>query len=141
MPATEPLFTFTLRGWKAITAIAIFALVFLWRVTAAHATLGPEVEEQLRFWLRGEYTSAVLEGLERGDPDAKAYREGTNTIVFQSVGVKGTNPVYVRVEVRVDGRDPPDGRPVRYFEFEHSLVLGWRYKRDISALSYYLKLF
>ncbi|MEZ4578815.1 MAG: hypothetical protein R2875_12660 [Desulfobacterales bacterium] len=29
----------------------------------------------------------------------------------------------------------------RYFKFSHSPVTGWRYKRETTALSWYLKLF
>jgi len=47
----------------------------------------------------------------------------------------------VKVEVQVAGKDPPDGRRVRYFRMSHSTVTGWRVRWEASAFSYYLKLF
>ncbi len=47
----------------------------------------------------------------------------------------------VRVEISVAGKDPPDGKRVRYYAMSHSVVTGWYLERETTALSYYLKLF
>jgi len=58
------------------------------------------------------------------------------------VEVRGRgDDIVVKVEVQVAGKDPPDGRRVRYFRMSHSSVTGWRMRYETSALSYYLKMF
>jgi hypothetical protein len=47
----------------------------------------------------------------------------------------------VKIEIQVAGKDPPDGKRVRYYKMSHSTVTGWRVRRETTMLSYYLKLF
>jgi hypothetical protein len=63
-------------------------------------------------------------------------------VQFTSISARGRgDDIVVKVEIRVAGQVPPDGKPVRYFRMSHSTVTGWRVRHETTALSYYLKLF
>ena len=104
-----------LKGWKAIAALAVIAAIFGGKFLMERRTLGLEVAEELLGLARIELPSIQARG--RGDD------------------------VVVRVEIRVDGKEPPEGESVRYYRMSHSALTGWRVRRETTALSYYLKLF
>ena len=148
--STVELGNFKLTGWRAIPLIAIVVGLFVWRSIAATSELQAEGLTELKFRLLGEYTSQNLaplrEALAAGDR-AAAKRNAEllvrlEKITFPSIGSRGAGTKRViRVEVEVDGSEPPDGQPVRYFHAEHSTLLGWRIKRKAYWWSYYLKVF
>jgi len=137
-----------LKGWKAIAALAIIVVIVVANFRAERSTLESEAADELKFWLRGEYVSSGLHGV---DPDQMTDEElqakgeellKLSEIEFTSIKARGRgDDIVVKVEVRVSGQEPPDGRPVRYFRMEHSVVTGWRVRHQTTALSYYLKLF
>ncbi len=142
---------FQVKGWPAVAVLAAVAVFFGFRLLLIHGTLGPEQLDSVRMWLLAEYAGpkadALREAMAAGDEAAteRLAEEllATQDIRFVSVKARGsdTDEVVVRLEVEVDGHDPPDGERVRYFVLEHSMTLGWRVVRETWAPAYYLKLF
>ncbi|MGQ9590305.1 MAG: hypothetical protein ACUVYA_08430 [Planctomycetota bacterium] len=135
------------RGWQA-AIVALAALGFLaYRWVTVKTTLASEATVELRVWLRADYTRLLLGELAPGallnapnDPRVQALID-LEKIEFPSIESRGVDPVYVRAEIRVAGKDPPDGRRVRYWQMERSAVTGWRVRREISPLRYWLRFF
>jgi hypothetical protein len=137
-----------LKGWKAIAALAIVAAVLLGKFAVQRSTLETEAAEELKFWLRGEYLSEGLAGVDveqmsEAEVEAKAEELlGLSEITFKKMSARGSDDdIIVKLEIQVAGKDPPDGKPVRYFRMSHSSVTGWRVRHETTGLSYYLKLF
>jgi len=136
-----------LKGWAAVPAL-LFVLAFAgYRLAASKSTLAEEATAKLRLQLKGEYAARHLEGVDprtlsrdRMDPRV-AKLQALERIDLVSISSRGRDPTYVRVEIRVDGKEPPDGRPVRYWCMEYSVITGWRVVREISSWKYYLRLF
>jgi hypothetical protein len=137
-----------LRGWKAIAAALVIAAVVVGKFAAERSTLESQAAEEIKLYLRGEYVSRGLEGVDvsrMAAEEAEAKAEellSLSDIVFTSIKARGRgDDVVARVEIQVAGGDPPDGRRVRYYRLSHSALTGWRVERETWALSYYLKLF
>jgi hypothetical protein len=137
-----------LKGWKAIAALAVVIAVLAGKFLAERSTLESEAADELRLWLRGEYVSRGLHGVDTSqmtEEELQAKGEellALNEVEFASIAARGRgDDVVVKVEIRVSGEEPPDGKPVRYFRMSHSTVTGWRVQHETPALSYYLKLF
>jgi hypothetical protein len=136
-----------LKGWKAIAALAIIAAVIGGKFLFERSTLAAEAGEEIKLHLRGEYASLLLHGVDTDaltdeEMEAKAQELlKLEDIQFTSMSARGRGEdVRVRLEIQVSGEDPPDGKPVRYYRLSHSTITGWRVRREITALSYYLKL-
>jgi hypothetical protein len=137
-----------LKGWKAIAALAIVAAVLLGKFAIQRSTLETGAAEELKFWLRGEYLSGSMaevdvEQMSEAEVEAKAEELlGLSEITFTKMSARGSDDdIIVKLEIQIAGKDPPDGKPVRYFRMSHSAVTGWRVRRETTALSYYLKSF
>lgn len=140
---------FQLKGWPAVAAIVAVLAFVGFKVFLVHSTLGPKQLEDVKLWLQADYVGANIDELRdatmSGD-EAKiealaAEVLATEKIEFVSVKARGTDEVVVRVEIEVDGRDPPDGKKVRYFLLQHRMGQAWRVKWETTSWSYYLKLF
>lgn len=138
---------FRLKGWMAVPFTVIVIGFLGYRLLAVKTTLASEGAELLKLWLRSEYASDLLgeiqvEELDRSrvDPKVQSLLD-SRKVEFTSISARGTDPVYVKVTIQVNGKEPPDGRSTRYYIMEYSTVTGWRVRREISALSYYLHLF
>jgi hypothetical protein len=134
----------TLRGWPAVVALVIVAGLYGLTFVVSRRALDDKALEQIRHQLRGEYTAALLPGVDPShpDPDAVARLTALERIEFASVSVRGFgNDVIVRVEPRVDGEPPPDGRDVRYYRMSHSALTGWRVRHQSTAWRYYTRVF
>jgi hypothetical protein len=138
-----------LKGWPAV-GLAVLAVAFLgYKIFVVRGSLGPEQLEDVRFWLQAEYSGRYIgdlrEAVESGDAAGAEALAGEiqamQGIEFVSIGARGTDEIVVRLEIEVEGQDPPDGERVRYFILEHSMLTGWRVKREAYWWSYYLKLF
>ncbi|UCC72210.1 MAG: hypothetical protein JSV86_17875 [Gemmatimonadota bacterium] len=137
-----------LRGWKAIALLLVIAAVLAGKFLAERSTLESEAADELKFWLRSEYLARGMHDIDAGqmtEEELEAKGDellSLNEIEFRSVKARGRgDDIVVKIDVRVAGALPPDGRPVRYFRMSHSVVTGWRVRRETKALSYYLKLF
>lgn len=137
-----------LKGWKAIAALAVIAVVLIAQFRAERSTLETEAADELKLWVTSEYLAQGLHGV---DPSQMTEEElqakgeellRLNQVQFTSISARGRgDDIVVKLEVLVDGEVPPDGKPVRYFKMTHSTVTGWRVRWETTALSYYLKLF
>jgi hypothetical protein len=138
-------------GKPAVAILAMIGIFILWRLLATYDTVAPEIEEKLRFTLSAEYARSLLpriqeevaskdeEGLRKSTEELHAY---TKKISFASLRRRGGGDnVYVRAEILVDGKSPPVGKSVRYFQFSHSYLLGYVYTQEAFALEYYLPFF
>lgn len=137
-----------LKGWSAVAALVVVAAVIGGKLMLERSTLETEAMEKLKFTLQGEYGSQLLHDVEPGqltyeEMEAKATELlALEEIRFTSIKARGRgDDVRVRVEIEVAGKAPPDGERVRYYKMSHSRVTGWRVRREITALSYYLKWF
>ncbi|NIR46742.1 MAG: hypothetical protein GWN99_20260 [Gemmatimonadetes bacterium] len=137
-----------LKGWSAVAALVVIGAVLGGKLLMERSTLETEAMEQLKLTLQGEYGSYLLhdvdaDRLTNEEMEAKAAELlELQDIRFTSIKARGRgDDVRVRVEVEVAGGDPPDGERVRYYKLSHSTLTGWRVRREITALSYYLKLF
>jgi hypothetical protein len=136
-----------LKGWKAIAALAIIAAVVGGKFLFERSTLTTEATEEIKLYLRGEYVSQELRDFDleqMTDEEAEAKAQELlklEDIQFTSVSARGRgDDVRVKLEIQVAGEVPPDGKRVRYYQLSHSALTGWHVRREISALSYYLKL-
>lgn len=137
-----------LKGRKAIAALVIIGAAIVWKFAAERSTLASEAAEEIKLWLRAEYLAAGMEGFDPSrlsEEEAQARGEelfSLSEIEFTSIGARGRgDDIIVKVEIQVGGKDPPDGRRVRYYRMSHSTVTGWRVRYETTRLSYYLKLF
>ena len=136
-----------LTGPKAIVALLIIVAVIVGKFMMERSTLASEATPEIKLYLQGEY---VADGLKDFDTAAMTDEEiaakaqellKLDQIEFTSISARGRgDDVRVKLEIQVAGQDPPDGRRVRYYQLSHSTVTGWRVRREITALSYYLKL-
>lgn len=135
-----------LKGWKAIAALAIIAAVVGGKFLMERSTLTTEATEEIKLYLRGEYVSHELRDFDleqMADDEAEAKAQELlklEDIQFTSIKARGRgDDVRVKLEIQVAGQDPPDGKRVRYYQLSHSVITGWYVRREITALSYYLK--
>ena len=114
------------RGWKAVCFIAALATGLIYSACHTRDAAADEVAEPLRQKLRAEYSLPQV--------------SSTDGLRFRSITARGLfRTLWVRVEIEVDGRDPPDGRPVRYFRWHRSAALGqWLLDGETTALAYHL---
>jgi len=136
-----------LTGPKAIAALLIIAALIVGKFMMERSTLAAEAMPEIRLYLQGEYVAAGLKDFDTAamseeELDAKAQELlKLDEIEFTSISARGRgDDVRVKLEIQVARQDPPDGRRVRYYQLSHSTVTGWRVRREITALSYYLKL-
>lgn len=133
-----------LNGVSAVLVVLVIAAFGGFRALTARADLDGDTRQQLEGWLVGQYTSEYLRTMDQSNPTAadvdSLLTRSTPEIV--DLRARGTRrDMIVRTEIRVGGRPPPDGKSVRYWRMEHSQLTGWRLRREVTALSYYLKLF
>ncbi len=136
-----------LKGWKAIAALVVIAAVVGGKFLMERSTLATEATEEIKFYLRGEYVSHELRDFDLDqmtDEEAEAKAQELlklEDIQFTSISARGRgDDVRVKLEIQVAGQDPPDGERMRYYQLSHSAITGWHVEREITALSYYLKL-
>jgi hypothetical protein len=134
----------TLTGWPAviviILAVGIYGLTFV----VSRRALDDEALAPIKLQLQGEYASALLPGVDPAAPDPEAVKRITELeqLELTSVSARGSGEdVVVRVEPRVNGQIPPDGKEVRYYRMSYSTLTGWRVRHETTAFSYYTKLF
>ncbi|MCP4899597.1 MAG: hypothetical protein GY906_21740 [bacterium] len=138
-----------LKGWPAVAVIAAVVVFFGFKVFIVHSTLGPEELDGVRLWLQAEYSSMHIDDLREAVENSDKAKvnalageiQAAEKIEFVSIKMRGTDEVVVRLEIEVDGQDPPRGDRVRYFILDHTFGSAWHVERETSSWSYYLKLF
>lgn len=140
-----------LKGIPALLAGIVLVAGFLGYRAFLHQDLeaSPEVRQLLELQLASEIagsitadTEAIRERLDQGDPEAAtALAAGTlqRRVEIGDLAMKGSGEdILVRAEYTVHGPDAPEAK-TGYFRFSHSAITGWRYRRETTALSWYLK--
>jgi hypothetical protein len=140
--------TIILKGPLAIIAILLFGAFTVYQYSDMDRTLESDAVEVIKTWLIAEYTSRILPQLQGmvqnysgkekqiAEMIKKISRDNVQIVSIQARG-KGDD-VAVRVEIEVNGQDPPDGRRIRFFKMSHSTVIGWQYEHEIGKWGYYL---
>ncbi len=134
----------TLTGWPAVVvlvvAVGVYGLTFL----VSRKALDDEALAPIKLQLQGEYASALLPAVDPAAPDPEAVERITelDRLELTSVSARGSGEdVVVRVEPRVSGQVPPDGKEVRYYRMSYSALTGWRVRHETTAFRYYTRLF
>ena len=94
-------------------AVGLYGLTFV----IGRKTLDDDALAPIRQQLQGEYTLSLLPGVDPQQPDPAGVDRllALDGITFATVSARGSgDDVIVRLEPRVDGQPPPDGRSVRY---------------------------
>ena len=123
----------------AIAATLLYG--FNWPLGQAGAGLEPVV----RVYLLAEQARAASasfdapSNLSREQLQALAdAADSGRRVTITGLDVRGTMlRAVARVTYQVDGRTPPDGRPVRYLRLHQSGLGDWTVDRSGTALSYY----
>jgi len=134
----------TLTGWPAVGVLILVGAVYGLTFVVSRKALDDEALAPIRLQLQGEYTSTLLPTLDPAAPDPEAVERITDLdrLELTSVSARGSGEdVVVRVEPRVNGQVPPDGREVRYYRMSYSALTGWRVRHETTAFRYYTKLF
>ena len=137
---------------KAVAAIAVVAVVAVFRYVTLHRSLHEDGLKHLRGEIARIYVRQQLPvrqaAIESGDHEKireTAERLGViapEDVTFESIDARGSkSDVDVKVRFRIRGAYPPDGKDVRYFHMKRSMLLGWTDVREVTAVSYYLRMF
>ena len=140
--------TFKFTGPKAVVALVVIAMVVGFQYFSRKQSLQTQAVDAIKTHLVADYTRYHLPELQRattggtvGDTRIEEIAEQLNTenIDIASISARGRDGKCVaRVEIRVAGSEPPDGKPVRYFKMSHSTFTGWRVRGEVAAWNYYL---
>jgi hypothetical protein len=134
----------TLTGWPAVVVIILAVGIYGLTFVVSRKSLDDEALAPIELQLRGEYTSALLPAVDPAAPDPEAVErlKDLDELELVSVSARGSGEdVVVRVEPRIHGQVPPDGKEVRYYRMSYSTLTGWRVRHETTAFSYYTKLF
>ena len=140
--------TITLKGPPAFIALLVIGAFTVFQYSDRNRTLDSGAVEELKTWLVAEYTREYLPQF-RAMVDNPAGRENEiremsrlfnrDNMKIISIEARGSgDDVAVRVEIEVDGKDPPIGDRIRYFRMNHSTITGWSYENEIGKWGYYL---
>ncbi len=142
---------FQLKGWAAVPFILLVLGFVGYRAVSARSSLDGQAGEQIKLHLRGVYASGNLDELRTAHAEGRSegVQQGIdkildlNSIELETIGVKGSteDEIVVKCRVTVAGLAPPDGKPIRYYRLKHQVAFGWKVDREVSAWSYYGKLF
>jgi hypothetical protein len=120
-------YTFQLRGWQAVLAIAALGGITGVQMYSRVRPVNDATRDAVRLELQKEYSgrgprdmARLLGEVREGAPPASLSLPPMvqRDVEFRSIaahGRMGGTVTVVRAEVTVDGGSPPDGRPVRYF--------------------------
>ena len=130
-----------------IIAVALGYRLFLENDLKDNPKLRRQLEMHLMVEIAGDITAdsdAIKAAMAAGDMDAaEDIAQGTlkRKVTINDLAMKGSREnIIVRADYTVF---KPDGEKDKtgYYKFSHSPVTGWRYKRESTALSWYLKFF
>ena len=143
-------FRVKIRGWAALAVLLGFGgfwLFFQWRMrttldSEAVAALKPLIAGRLMDQAFREYSGRSPEQLSPEEQEALGKRlQAARRVEIKSIKAHGLGEhIVVRVEVRVDGKPPADGKTVRYYVMYYSTVLGWTFLQEVGPLAYWFGL-
>lgn len=131
------------RKGKAAFVAAFLGFV-AWQGLTGFTNLEAGVEDELSHRLRAEYAMELFRGASPQDLAAAGIDSilADQNVTFESMRAVGTrDKMVVRVEIRVNGRPPADGRAVRYYRMSYRIPRGWRIRSETSAIRYYTAIF
>ncbi len=142
--------TIKLTGWKAVAAGVVFLILMIAHQFFVRRQLDEQAIEQIRPYIQGEILSSALSGMEgrsmtelsKADQLRVTQKALTvQKVEFRNVTARGFGSEQIlRVEITVDGQPPPNGKDVRYYRMEYSYLTGWIYRQEVTAFSYWTKL-
>jgi hypothetical protein len=144
---------FQLKGWPAVIAIAAIVIGFIGYQFYLYDDLesNPEVRENLAMNLSHEIAgdimadaeavrSAMKSGeMEKAEAIGKGILERRVTIGDLAMKGRGEN-IVVKADYTVHGPDG-DVSKTGYFNYSHSPITGFRYRRETTVLSWYMTFF
>jgi len=131
--------TVTLKGWKAVAALAVVLGVVAVRVSSARARLGTEGREALRAWVVGEVQRGLLADTTLGLEERGTALVQASTITIESLEARGPlDDTVVRVRLAPNPAYPPDAELVRYYRMQFSEITGWTYYGRTNVVGWYL---
>lgn len=142
-----------LKGWPAVIAIFAVVICFVGYQFYLHDDLSknPQLRKNLEINLSHEIAgsihtdvSAARNAMKTGNNEkAEAIAKGLleRKVTIDDLAMKGgADDIIIRAEYTVHGPDK-DIAKTGYFRYSHSPITGWRYRRETTAFSWYLKLF
>jgi hypothetical protein len=143
-------YTFQLRGWKALVALAAVAVFFGGRTYLRVRPVDDAMREAVKARLLNEYSgrgpkdvARILAEAREGKPVEQLQPVVQRNVEFTSIAAHrrmGGMYTVVRAELTVDGGPPPDGRAVRYFSATEKPGGGWMVAGESDSYRYYEEL-
>jgi hypothetical protein len=140
--------TFKLTGPRALVALVVIGAIMGLQFFSQRQALQTQALGAIKTYLVAEYTRQHLPELQQATMDgtlsearadqiaAQLTRENIDIVSISAHGHSGR--CVARIEIRVAGSEPPDGKTVRYLRMSYSVLAGWRVLRDTNRWSYYL---
>ena len=144
-------YNFQLRGWHAVVGIVALLGYMGVQTWLRVRTVEDGMRDAVRERLINEYSGRGPKDLARivaearaGLPVEELPPPAQRDVEFTSMsahGRMGGSVTFVRVEITVDGGEPPDGRVIRYFTVSRVYGCGWVVNGESSSYFYYRELF
>ena len=139
-----------LKGTNAIIVLVVLIGIFGYKYYSAQSTLATEGADELKFWLSGEYKTNALADFKSFESKVENPKDiekralkiiDAGKVEFLSLKARGASKdIIVRAEISVNGKPPENGKAVRYFRMEYSMLTGkWYVRRETTAFSYQSK--
>ena len=142
--------TFQRHGGKAVLTLLLFAGYWGFRQWSINSSLDTGAVQAIKPWIIGHLENAALRESQNKPFDQLSQQEraalsqkliAANRVEIKSIQAHGLGDrTVVRVEVLVDGKPPPDSKTIHYYKMNYSTLLGWSYRQEVDAVSYWLAL-
>ena len=137
-------YNFTLKGWKAIAALAVLGAIYGLRIYSRVQTVDDSGRDVLTAWLLKDYQGQGprdimkrLQDYKAGMPMQPMTEIKPMNIEFPSLSARGTRSnLIVKAQITVEGGVPPDGQPVRYFYMTYHPDTGWAVLGESTSYAY-----
>lgn len=134
--------TMKITGWKAIPLIIVVVGFGIFRFVSARQALDTQGREELEVWIAAELIRPILADTTTSLAERGEAALGAAQVEIRNLSALGTlEDMVVRVELEPSEAYPPGTELVRYYRMSYSLVTGWRYRADASAMLYWLAIF
>ena len=145
--------SFQLKGIPAVIAVILFIAgtvafqFFLKKDLSDNPKVRSELQLNLMSEIAGDITAdskAITDALDRGDKATAArISEGLQKrkVEINELFMKGSGEeIIIKASYSVHGPNGTENK-VGYFQFSYQTIGGWRYRRETTVVSWYLKLF
>ncbi len=138
-------------GWNAVLLLIAILCLAVFQHYRLRTQVDRKAADAIRSHLYSTYAGRISGMLDRAREDGLwqaedteniiSYGEALNAIDFTSLTArKSGNDVMVKAIFTLDSTPPPDGKSVRYFVMQPSLIGTWRVKWETTAWRYRLTL-